>query len=106
MVHKVKQDKYLVSAIYGTKWSPVRESYNVSASDLDKKIAELKARPEVLQIRVEKGGLLPFLRGFTPMGEIETIKAVRSDMPNKTEVIFLDKPKGFFEIPKVRKIIT
>lgn len=107
LLHKAKQQQYLVSAIYGTKWSPVRETYRVSGvDDVAKKINELKARPEVLQIRIEKGGLLPYLRGFTAMGEIETVKAVRSDIPNKTEVVVLDKPKGFFGIPKVRRIIT
>jgi len=103
----VKQYKYLVSAIDGSKWSPVRETYRVSGvDDVAKKISELKKRPEVLQIRIEKDGILPYLRGFTAMGEIETIKAIRSDIPNKTEVVVLEKPKGFFGIPKVRKIVT
>jgi hypothetical protein len=99
-----KKDKYIVSAIYGTKWSPVVEGYRVSGQeDLDKKIKQLKARPEVLQIRVQRDGLVSYLRAFTPMGEAEVFKALRTDKPNVTEVIFLDKPKGFFGVPRVRK---
>lgn len=106
MVHKMKrQDKYIVTALYGTPLSPEVESYLIEKSEVRKKVAELKGKPRVKQITVERGGLVDYLRGFTVFGEIQTISRMRKDIPSRTEVVILSKPKDFFTMPRVRRVI-
>lgn len=104
-MHKVRhEDKYIVSGIGGTKWSPEVEVFWVKKSELKSKIAEMKKDSNVRQIDVEKGGFVDYLRGFTPMGEMDVIRAIRKDNPKRTEVVFKSRPKGFFGESKVLKV--
>lgn len=106
MVHRVrrKDDKYLVSAIMGTSFSPEVETVWIPKSEVPEKISELKRKPRVRQITVQKGGLVDYLRGFTLMGEAQVVRRIRRDIPNRTEVVYLAEPKGMYGETKVIRV--
>jgi len=107
MVHrrKIKKEHYVtVTALGGTAYSPFRETFIVKGEKkIIKKINLLARRPEVKQIRVEKNGFA-YLRGFTGIGWIETIQAMRKDDPKVKEIVYLRSPKSMFEPATVVRV--
>ena len=95
-----------VTALSGTAYSPMRETYLLhTESDVIRKVNQLKRDPQVKQIRIEKNGFA-YLRGFSALGWIETVQAIRHDIPNKKEVVLLRSPTSVFDAGKPYKVLV
>lgn len=103
MVHKQKRE-YVVTAIAGTKWSPEIAMTWVKKSQVQSTISEMKKLPDVHQIGVQKGDIVEFLRGFTPMGELSVIKRIRAlPSDSKIRIVKMSTPTSMFGVSKVVK---
>jgi len=87
MVHRRKV--WVVSGIYGTPISPVRESYLAFTNDeLTAKVNLLRREGNAKLITVERDGV-NYVKALTMIGGLQARSQLQHDIPRRVEVVRL-----------------